>query len=444
MANFFKKIFFLIKKTVRFLLFDIWKVAENELSNSKKFFIRLLKKIILSGRVFFNGDLSLRASSLTYYTVFAIVPIFALIVAIGRGFGFSDRVNAFITDIFGSKSDILPYILEFVNNYLEHASGGIFVGVGVAFLLWAVISAFRQVENMFNKIWHVKKSRSVFRQFTTYISVLLLVPVLISLASGFSIYINNRMSSALGALYSPFNNFMMQLLPYFFYWLLFTLLYKLIPNTKVKFIHALLAGVVVGSAFLLFQYLYVHGQINLSKYNAVYGTFAAIPLFLMWLQISWLIVLYGAELCFVSQNLKDYYYQYDTDKISRRFRDYVVILITKIIVNRFENELPPVSADEISEKHNIPVRLVHESLSQLIEIKVITEIIDEQTAEKAYQPAFDINKISVCLILDRIEKFGSENFNIGKDMGFQQYLNLVNELKDREITTTKNLLVKDI
>ena len=444
MVNFFKKIYYFIKKIVYFILFDIWKVAENELSNTKKIFIRLLKKIILSAKVFFTGDLSLKASSLTYYTVLAIVPIFALIVAVGRGFGFADKVNGFITDVFSAQSELVPYISEFVNNYINHASGGIFVGVGVALLFWTVISAFRQVENNFNRIWHVSKSRSIFRQFTTYISVLLLVPVLVSLASGFSIYINNRMSSALGELYSPFNNFMMQLLPYFLYWVLFTLLYKLIPNTKVKIIHALFAGIVVGTAFQFFQYLYISGQIYISKYNAVYGTFAAIPLFLVWLQISWLIVLYGAELSFVSQNLKDYYYEYDTVKISRRFKDYVIILITKIIINRFEENLPPVSADYISDKYNIPIRLVNELLSQLVEIKIITEIIDEKTVEKTYQPAFDINKISVGLLLDRLEKFGSEDFNIGKKDDFQKLLNLINSLKEKNIEATKNLLIKDI
>jgi len=441
MSKFFKKIFVLIRKTIRFILFDIWKVAENELSKKNKFFLRILKKIILSARVFLSSDLALKASALTYYTILAIIPIFALIIAVGRGFGFADRVSEFIIDAFSAQSEIVPYISEFVNNYAE---SGIIVGVGVAFLLWAAINAFRQVENNFNKIWKVNKSRSIFRQFTTYIALLVLVPILISLANGFSIYIDTRMASTLGTLYSPFNNFMMQLLPYFFYCVLFTLLYKLIPNTKVKFLHALLAGVVVGTLFQLFQYLYINGQINLSRYNSVYGTFAAIPLFLVWLQISWLIVLYGAELSFVSQNLKNYYYESDTAKISRRFKDYVIILITKIIVNRFEDNLPPVSADNISDEYNIPICLVNELLTQLVEIKVVTEIIDEKTYEKTYQPAFDINQISIGLIFERLEKFGSEDFNIGKKPDFKEVLKLINDLKNKDIEITKKLLVKDI
>ena len=116
----------------------------------------------------------------------------------------------------------------------------------------------------------------------------------------------------------------MRILPFFFYWLLFTLLYLVVPNTKVKFVHVLFAGIICGTAFQLFQYLYINGQINLSQYNTVYGAFAAIPLFFFWLQISWLIVLYGAELSFVSQNLKDKYYEYDKDKISRCFYGFCI------------------------------------------------------------------------------------------------------------------------
>lgn len=236
----------------------------------------------------------------------------------------------------------------------------------------------------------------------------------------------------------------MSFLPYFFYWLLFTLLYMLIPNTKVKFTHALLAGIVSGTAFQFLQYFYIHGQINISKYNTVYGAFAAIPLFLVWLQISWQIVLYGAELSFVSQNLKDYYYEYDTAKISRRFKDYIIILVAKVIIKRFEESLPPVSADYISEKYNIPFRLVNDALNQLVEIKIVTEIIDEHSTQKNYQPAFDINKISVGLLLERVEKFGSENFNIGNKSEFQELLKLINSLKDNNLEATKNLLIKDI
>ena len=308
-----------------FVRTDMYRVREDELTSSKRLLVRLLKKLILSIREFISDILPQKASSLTYYTVLCIIPIFALVLAIGRGFGFQDTIEEYIIKVLGPTSDMTPFLLEFVNNYLEQAKGGVFLGIGIALLLWSVMSMFRQIEATFNKIWNVKKSRSIIRQFTTYISLLLTVPILMILSSGLSVKVNAWVylisESTIGAFFIPIYQFLVRLAPYAIYWLLFSLLFVVIPNTKVKWRDATLAGIVTGTLFLLMQSIYLSGIVSLNRYNVVYGSFAAIPLLLIMIQISWMIVLYGAELCFVSQKLYQYSYESEIKNMSRRYKD---------------------------------------------------------------------------------------------------------------------------
>ena len=438
-----EKIIIFIKKLIQFFTKDIWRFGDRNLSRSKLLSINLLRKIILSVKGFFSSELMAKSATLSYYTVLSIVPIFAILIAIGRGFGISDKVNEMIGNTFASQSELVPYITQFVNNYLEQVSGGIFIGIGVVFLLWTVISTFQQVEDNFNKIWNVEKSRSFVHQFTTYISLIVIIPVFVSLSSGFSIYISQSMNSVLGNFYSPINKILMQIVPYFFYWILFTLLYKLVPNTKVKFIHALFAGIVCGTIFQLFQYLYINGQINLSKYNNVYGAFAAIPLFFFWLQISWLIVLYGAELAFVSQNLKDNYYRHNDKKSSGRVLDFIKLVVVKIIIRRFQQNLPPTSIEDIANATDLPIRLICDIVHQLTKINLLIEITDEDQ-NRAYMPAIDINLISVGLIFDRIERFGEEDYELLKNSEYHDIWSFLEQHKQENFAKNKSILIKDL
>ncbi len=437
-----KKLIDFIKRVIRFLTYDIWQFDRN-LSQGKALLVNVLRKLILSVRGFFSSELMAKAATLSFYTALATVPIFAIIIAIGRGFGMSDKVNEMISQAFSSQSELVPYITQFVNNYLEQVSGGVFIGIGVVFLLWTVLSTFQQVEDNFNKIWNVEKSRSFIHQFTTYIALIVIVPVLISLSSGFSIHINSQMDSVLGELYSPINNFLMNILPYFFYWVLFTFVYKLVPNTKVKIQHALFAGIVCGTIFQLFQYLYINGQINLSRYNNVYGAFAAVPLFFFWLQISWVIVLYGAELSFVSQNLKDNYYRYSNKASSRRATDFITLVVAKIVIKRFQENQPAASVEEISQITDLPVRLVSSSVKKLVKTNILVQNIDEDS-NRTYQPAMDTNQISVGMVLDRIDKDGDEKYQLMQNEEYQHIWQLLGSIRQETVESNSHLLIKDL
>lgn len=440
-----KKVVRFLKQLIQFFIRDIWYVTETELTRGKRVGLRFIKKVLISVRGFANNELMLKAASLTYYTLLAAVPIFALIVAIGRGFGFQDSVELFVVKLFSSQKELIPFFIQFVDNYLSQAKGGFFVGIGLAILLWSVMSMFRQVEHNFNDIWDVKKSRSIFRQFTIYISLILLVPILIAVSSGFTYYVTAYFSnSAIADIFSPILQYGFKLLPYVFYWIFFTFIFIVIPNTNVGFKHALLAGIVTGTCFQIFQYMYVTGQINLTRYNAVYGSFAAIPLFLFWLQISWVIVLYGAELTFASQNLANYNFEKETKNISRRYKDYTTLIIMKIIIGRFERGEIATTAEELSIEHNIPIRLVHNILKILINIGLVSVVSSDKEYIKRYQPAMDINQISVGLLMDRVERYGSENFKIDKAGLFNPVWKKLNEYREKHIELRNDLLIKDL
>jgi len=434
-----------IKRLYHFLTSEIWMITEQELTKSSRFSLRLLKKMILSARGVTKDNLFIKAAALSFYTILALVPILALVIAIGRGFGFQQAIVDALSKALSSQAEMIPYIIKFVERYLDRAQGGIFLGVGFAILLWSVLSAFRQIENNFNDIWNVKKSRSIVRQFTMYISLMMLVPILIALSSGFSIFINTQLeSSGLSQFFSPLSRFLLKVAPYFIFSVLFTIMFLIIPNTKVHFKHALLAGVISGVAFQLFQWLYVSGQINLSNYNAVYGSFAAIPLLLLFLQIAWLIVLYGSELTFVSQNLQNYNFENETNTISRRYKDYLTLMIMKIIITRFEQGEKPIKEQELADEYNIPIRLAHKLLKVLVDTELVSETYTESNQEKSYQPALDIQQITIEMLFDRINKLGSENFKIKEDKGFDDMWEKLEDFRQNKTEDSHMRLIKDL
>lgn len=423
-------------------------MRENDLSKFNRFWVRFLKKFVLAIRGFFKDDLMYRASVLTYYSLLAIVPIIAIFIAIARGFGLQNDIENFIYSLLGSDHEITPYIMEFVNNYLTQAQGGLFVGIGIIILLWSVVSMFRQVEHNFNKIWNIKDNRAFLMQFITYLAVLILIPIFAVSATSVSNLIDSYISAfgetTVGSWFMPIYHFFLKLVPYIIYWLLFSILFYIIPNTKVRVVDALFAGIITGTAFIILKYVYISGQVNLSKYNAVYGSFAAIPLLLFWLQISWLITLFGAELAYVSQNLMSYNFDNETKNISRRYKDYTLIIVLKIIIKRFERGESPISAYGISTKYNIPLRIVEDHLQTLKEVELINEVNTSEKLLRHYQPSMDINQISLRFVMERIENFGSEDFKILYAEEFETTWNALKKIKTDYSIHNNVVLIKDL
>jgi membrane protein len=397
-----------------FLTRDLWRATKHESKGAKNKLLNLLRTLYLAGRGFVSDKLSIRASALTYTTLLAVVPVVDIIIGIARGFGFQEMIENELTKMLPGQTQLLEMLFKFVQNYLEVATSGIVIGVGIVFLFASVWTILQSIEVAVNDIFQVKAKRSVMRQMSDYLATMLLLPTLLILSSGFSVYLNTAIAqNQFLDLLSPLLNVLMTLIPYFISWLGFTLLYLLIPNAKVKFSNAVLAGFIAGFAFQAFQFIYISGQLWVSRYNAIYGTFAAIPLFLLWLQFSWTIVLFGAEIAFAAQNVRNFYFENESKNVSHRYQYFLSILIMNILCKRLMEEKGAMTSIEISTEYQIPARLTNRVLTKLLDMKLITETNSLHEKDvTAYLPSVDIGQLTVGMLFERLFEHGSEDFKL--------------------------------
>ena len=432
-----------IKKATNFVLYDLWRKTDRQTGRMKRFAYLSLRSIVLTVKGFLSHDINIRANSLTYSMMFALVPILALVLAIAKGFGFEQVIEQKLNESFLGTMNLVPTIMGFVERYLETAQGGAFIGVGLIILLWSVYSFFSNIESSFNAIWQVKRSRSYLRQFSTYITILLLIPILVVVSSGISIFVNTAASALNFEAMSALNEFFIKILPFVTCWLIFSWMYWAIPNTKVGALATFIPGILVGTLFQLLQMLTVYLVMFLSRTSIIYGAFAAIPLLLTWLQVSCLFILSGAELSFAIENNEDFDYDHDLQHISRRYKDYVTLYLTYLIVKRFENEQQPQTAHQLAVENGLPARLVNQLLGRLVEVQIVRETYIEGVEERTFVPAVDINRLTVGKVFDGIDRQGTEEFLTNPSDERKLFWQRFVEMKASG-TKMNDILVKDI
>lgn len=428
----------------RFIQYDLWRRTSHELSGKKRIGFGVLKTLILVIRGFSSKQLNMTANALTYNLVFAIIPILAMVLAIAKGFGFSEVIEAHLSQSMLGETQLMPEVMGMVNRYLETAQGGAFIGIGLLILIWAVYSFFRNVEQAFNAVWDVKQSRSVVRQLTTYIAVLFLVPVLVIATSGMSILIHTTIESIplLGRA-SHWQSSLVRLVQFVVAWLVFLWMYIAVPNTKVHFRSAIFPAVLMGTLFQLLQMLSMYVIMFLGRTSIVYGAFAAIPIIMMWLQWSCLLILIGAEMSFAIQNNEQFEYEKDLEKMSRRYKDFLTLYLLHRIILRFERDEPPYSAVELAHENNVPIRLVINLLNRLTDVGLLRTVYVEQKEDKTYQPALDTHQITVGMIVERIDRQGTEEFLSGATPEMQAFWKRYLQVKD-EHNTLKHIKIDEL
>lgn len=394
-----------------FIRKDIWRIRGTGLPPGKSFFLKLARVLILSIRGFDEDKCQLRASSLTFYSLISIVPIAAMAFGIAKGFGFQKVLEEQLREKLAGHEDILANVIQFSDALLANTKGGLIAGIGLVVLFWAVVKMLRQIEVSFNDIWGVREKRTFGRMFGDYLSLILICPVILVLSSGVNVFITTQVSlilekfAILGS-FGPIIFFLLKLLPYTLMWTLFTFLYIFMPNTHVKFSVGLIAGIITGTAFQVVEWAYITFQIGVAQYNAIYGSFAALPLFLVWLQLSWLIVLYGAELSFAYQNVETYEFEPDALAASHRLRTLLSLHITRYLVWRFARGEKPATARDISNQLEIPIRFVNDILFHLVRSDILSLARTEGSEEQGYQPARDINTLTVQYVVNAMDKRG--------------------------------------
>ena len=431
----------------QFIEYDLWRRTSSELQQSrrtKRVGFSALKTIILVIRGFNSKQLNMTANALTYSLAFAIVPILAMILAVAKGFGFSEMIENQLQQSMLGETNLVPTVMEMVDRYLETAQGGAFIGIGLLILIWAVYSFFRNVEQAFNSIWDVKKSRSVVRQLTTYIAVLFLVPVLVVTTSGMSIFVHSTVESLSAfKVLDEYHGTMVRILQFLIVWVIFLWMYMAIPNTKVHFRSAIYPAIIMGTLFQLLQMLSMYVIMFLSRTSIVYGAFAAIPIIMIWLQWACLLILIGADLSFAIQNNEQFEYELDVLSMSRRYKDFLTLYLLHRIIYRFEHDEIPYMAVELAHENNLPIRLVSQLLNRLVDVGLLRTVYVEQKEEKTYQPALDTHQITVGMCIERIDKQGTEEFLRGASTEMQAFWKRYMQLKD-EHNTLKHIRIDEL
>lgn len=425
---------------------DIWSIGKGDVSKMRFLFYSILKKLLLAIEFTTTKRITSAAAALTYSTLLAIVPIFAVVFGIARGFGYNKYIEEWFRESFSSQPQVSEIIIGFVNSYLVHTKSGLFLGIGLLFMLFTVMMLISNIERTFNDIWQAKKPRSMFRTITDYTSMLLLMPVVIVITSGISIFFATIFKQiedtmVIGSL----AQFFLQLLPYVLMSGVFIALYLFMPNTKVKLSCALVPGILAGVAMQGLQLFYIHSQIWVSSYNAIYGSFAALPLFMLWIQISWLICLFGAELCYANQNMDDYAFKAKTEDLSHRYKMLLSLVLASRICRNFSEGGKPLSALKLKLATGIPIRIVNDLLYQLVQINILTEIPGgDKDGESLYQPAECITRLSVGTLIDRIEAQGKWSLTIDvKQLSSTAWKKIIAE-RNTYLSSQREVLLKDL
>ena len=397
-----------LKRLKQFLQVDIWRTSSEKLSPVRRLFYEVVKVLSLAVRFFTTKRVLTQAAALTYSTLLAIVPIMAVVFAIARGFGYNKYIELWFRDALASQPQAAEVIIGWVNSYLVHTKSGIFLGVGLVFMLYTVLMLVSNIEQTFNEIWQVKKPRSIFRTFTDYLAMFFLFPILIVISSGLSIFMATMASSLPDfLLLGSAVRLLISLSPYVLMSALFIALYVFMPNTHVRVKNAIVPGILAGIAMQWLQFFYIHSQIWVTGYNAIYGSFAALPLFMLWVQISWTICLFGAELSYTSQNLEYYDYDTQTTDISHRYQIMLSALLMGHICRRFANGGKPYTAEELRQLTGIPIRIVNDMVYQLIDARLLIEISSDEKGESSrYVPAESLSNLSLGTMIDRLEAQG--------------------------------------
>lgn len=408
--------------------------------------VNFIKTVNLTVKIFFNRDMQTRACSMTYQMLLAVVPALALIVAIGRGFGLQDLLEGELYKMFPAQHMAVDYAMNFVDSYLTASTEGVFVGVGLIFLLYTLISLFSSIEDTFNFIWDVKEGRSIGRKITDYSAMLLILPVVMVCAGGLSIVLTSTLQSFLHwSFMTPLVEWILECISWLLTIFFFTLLYILMPNTHVNFSNAFAGGLFAGIGFLVLQWLFISGQIYVSKYNAIYGSFSFLPLMLLWMQFTWIVIFIGGIICYSSQNLKQFTYSDKIDNMSMSYNAKVVLAVCTVVVKRFLDDKGATELKYFTKNCFIPPRLANRICSQLVEAGIFCIVeIDSKKEIKGVAPAIDPNELTVATIWRMLDRHGENDFIETFDRQFPGVDTAYTHIIDEQQRITSDIYIKNI
>ncbi|NOT11636.1 MAG: YihY/virulence factor BrkB family protein [Methylococcaceae bacterium] len=426
---------------------DIWLLDEQRLSLSKGAIIKSLKIGILSAQGFSRDLCPLRASALTLYSLLSIVPVIAMLFGIAKGFGFEKMLEQRLIEQAPEQDALVLQLISFAQNLLDSTKGGVVAGIGIVVLFWTIINVIGNIEESFNFIWKIHSGRSISRKFSDYLSLMLLAPILLIASSSITVLLKTKITWLITVIELPdFGTWLvikaLGLLPLILMIGLFAFTFIFMPNHKINSRAGIIAGVVTGILYDVLQGAYLSLQIGVSSYNAIYGSFAALPLFVVWLQMGWMVILLGCEVSFFLQN-------YENNRNNNRFSDLsfslkkvIALQITHLIIKNFILLNNPLTAAEIATRLVIPIAIVQPVLSKLMASHIIVELNNPDEDDDVYMPAVDINRLTIAYVINALEQCGQNHFpDINQE---QLFMNAVEYFRKLMEDSEQNNLLKDI
>lgn len=389
----------------------LWEQNPADLSLLQRILLRQIQTAALVVRDFGVNQCLLRASALTYYTMLSLVPLLALTFALLKAFGVQNLLQPLIIEKLNvGDGRVADIILGYINNTQVTQLGA----VGLIFLIIAVVSLLTNVEKSFNHVWGVKSVRPLLRRFSDYLSVILAGPVLIiSAISMTSTLTSNSLvqkfieMEMIGSLIL----LLFKVTPFFFMWLAFTGLYVFMSNIKVEWRAAFVGGIVGGTLWQIAQVGYVHFQVGVGRYNAIYGTMAALPIFMVWLYLSWVIVLFGLGVCYAKQNLRTSGRDLRGAEVSRNSFEQIALALLVTLADRFSKGEPALSNEQLAKYLFIPPRLCRSIIALLLEIGFVSELCT-LAGRCNYQLGRSADNLSLAEILKKMGDFGEEPLHL--------------------------------
>ncbi len=434
---------------MRFIKTDIWRMRLNELPPLRAVPLMYLRVLLAAIRRFGAHGCQLRASALTFYSLLSIVPVAAMAFGIAKGFALEKRLQQQLLERLPGQEEVLLKIFAFADAMLENTKGGLIAGVGVVVLLWTVIKMLGNIEESFNAIWGVGQPRSLARKATDYLSIMLTAPLLLAVSSSATVFLTTQVEfvagrlAFLGAL-QPVITFLLGLLPYPMMWLLFSFVYLFMPNTRTRIGSCLVAGVVAGSTYQVVQWFYLKFQVGVAHQNAIYGSFAALPLFLGWLQLSWIIVLAGAELASAHQHADLLEFEPDSRRVSPAFKKLLSLRVVKLLCDHFLRGAGRLTAGGIAAATQIPPVLLRQVLDELVECGIISPVFPQPGREPEYQPAVDTAVLTAGYVVEALERRGTADVPLAPAREWEALAETLKTFDRCAESSPANRLLRDI
>jgi membrane protein len=388
-------------KLVKYLTLDIWVKEYDALSRLRRWLLRLLQVAYMVVRGFFKDSCPLRSSALTYATLLSIVPLLAFSFALARAFGvdLTPLKSFIINNITLGNEEIGTRIFDFVENIRAGTLGP----PALALLVVTIISVMGNIEFSFNHIWGIRKSRSIWRKFSDYLSVIIVVPLLITAGVGIAAVLRSHAMVETVFQFHFIQNLFWHSVNRLLVCVGFTFLYLFMPNKRIRFTAALLGGLVAGLLWQAALWGYITFQVGFVRYAAIYGALASIPINLVWIYISWNIVLLGAEISFAVQNVRTFSGEEEALSRSWAYRELVAVNLLVRIAERFQKGGKAPVPEELAEGLEVPIRLVNQTLEQMTRGGVVSEVAGERPG---YQPARDLEQLTLEEVIDSLRQAG--------------------------------------